>query len=438
MANISGIETIKSASDAAGILVLNDANNATSSVTVDVTANTSAAFSLNASAENDGTIVYLGGAGADTVVGSTGADTIGGGAGADTITGGNGGDSITGGAAADTFTYTAVAQSTGTARDTVTDFTSGTDKLAVTLDSSSSTAALTFDATVQTAQAGASALAANLSGSIGQAIYDTTNSKLVINANADNLVTTLDYQIDMTAAATAANTVQAGDINFTVSSGSGADTIVTGAGADTITGGAGADNITAGTGIDTVTGGTGLDTIALGAGGDVDTVLYTTTSDGGTAGSDSDGDTITGFVSTEDVFKLDGALATALDDIADNTALAFATAGINDGNTGAAVGASLTADNEMLFLDTSNSNLAAASLGDVSAVATALEAQITLTAATGNDGLIVVESSDTAGKAGVYFYLESGTNQNQFDAAELSVLAIITADDVLAADFITT
>jgi Ca2+-binding RTX toxin-like protein len=270
MALVTKIETIKSATNVIGSLALNDANAVSSAIAVDVSANTSAAFTLDASAENDGTVTYTGGGGVDTVTGTattTSGDTISTGAGADVITGGAGGDTITGGAGADTFTYTATTHSTGTAKDSITDFTSASDKFAITIDNSAKTAAATYDATIQTAQAGTSAVQSNLSGSIGQVIYDTTNSTLVINVNADNLVTTLDYQIDVNAASTAANTVVAGDINFTISGGTNADTIVTGGGADTITTGAGGGTVTAGAGNDTITVGGGTDTIAIAFGG---------------------------------------------------------------------------------------------------------------------------------------------------------------------------
>lgn len=263
MAGVTGIETIQTATNAVGHLILSDNNNVSSTLTINASNNTADAFILDASAENDGTITYVGGAGVDTVTGTTGADTIGGGAGADVITGGNGADTITGGAGADTFTYTAVAQSTGTAKDSITDYVSGSDVIAITINNSTSTVAQTYDATVQTAQAGTSNVQSNLSGSIGQAIYDTTNSVLVVNANADNLVTTLDYQIGVNAASTAANTIAAGDVNFTITAGSGNDTIVAGGGADTINGGAGADSITGGAGNDNLTGGTGADTFVF-------------------------------------------------------------------------------------------------------------------------------------------------------------------------------
>ena len=191
--------------------------------------------------------------------------------------------------------------------------------------------------------------------------------------------------------------------------GNGINYVVGSAAANTVVGGTGVDVIIAGGGADIITGGTGLDTITLGTSGDVDTVFFTATTDGGAAGTDSTGDTITGFVSTEDKISLDGALATALDDIADNTALAFGSTGINDGAT-AAVAATISATNEMLFLDTDNSGLVAADLGDISDVATALEAQITLTSANTNDALVVVEASDTAGTFGVYLFVETTTN----------------------------
>ena len=249
--SITSIETYKSGTNHVGGFTFNDANFVSNNFTVNAVKNTSAAFTVNASAEDDSTMTYTGGAGIDTVTGTsttaTG-DTISAGAGADVITGDAGGDTITGGAGADTFTYTAAAHSTGSARDTITDYTSGTDEFSFTIDNSSNTGGQTYDATIQTARAGTTLVQSNLSGSIGQVIYDTTNSRLVVNANGDNLVTTLDYQVDVNAATTAASTVASGDVNFTITAGSGADTIVTGGGEDVIVSGSGADTITAGNG----------------------------------------------------------------------------------------------------------------------------------------------------------------------------------------------
>jgi len=204
------------------------------------------------SSETNGYLSITGGSGNDVITGAGAADTISGGAGADVITGGAGGDRLTGGAGADTFVYTAVAQSSGAATDTITDFVSGTDKLRITLDYSSLTTAQTVNATILTAAAGLTNAQASLSGERGQFIYDTDNSKLYINVNADNLITSLDYSIGITAATTAASTIADGDLNISVTGGSGADTITTGGGDDTITGGTGADTINVGGGANTV------------------------------------------------------------------------------------------------------------------------------------------------------------------------------------------
>ena len=61
------------------------------------------------------------------MLGSPGADTMTGGAGDDVITGGSGADTLTGAGGADTFAFTTAPNGTV---DRVTDFASGTDKLA--------------------------------------------------------------------------------------------------------------------------------------------------------------------------------------------------------------------------------------------------------------------------------------------------------------------
>jgi len=297
MGGVTKFETIKSATDVVGSLVLADANNVSSSITVDVTANVSSAFTLDASAEDDGSITFTGGGGIDTVTGTAKNDTINGNAGADVITGGNGSDTISGGAGADTFTYTAVAQSTGSTKDSISDYTSGTDVFTFTINNSGNTGGQTYDATVQTAQAGTAAVQANLSGSIGQAMWDSTNNTLIVNANADNLVTTLDYQVDLNAASTTANTIADGDINYILTGGSGADTFVMGNGVNEITAGAGDDVITGGTGVDTIVGGDGNDTISALGGKDV----VTAGGGGGVIVAGDAADTVTGGGGTDTI-----------------------------------------------------------------------------------------------------------------------------------------
>ena len=92
------------------------------------------------SASTAGVDTIDGGAGNDSISGGAGADSLIGGDGADTITGGTGADTLTGGAGADRFVFSAnnttaatpVLVSTSSAPDTITDFTTGVDKISGT------------------------------------------------------------------------------------------------------------------------------------------------------------------------------------------------------------------------------------------------------------------------------------------------------------------
>ena len=320
-ATVTGWETVSFAT--AGVAgtfatTVNDAGVAAGALQTINGSNITGTLLWNGAAELDGRFSITGGTGADSLTGGSGADTISGGVGADVITGGLGADNLTGGLGADTFVYASVAQSNGTNTDTITDFTTGTDKLQVTLDYSTLVTALDINAVRASAGvAGVSAAQDTLSGQRGQYVYDTTASQLLINFNADNMITTADYRININPASTASASIVDGDINFVINggtaadvitAGAGADTINGGAGADSITGGAGADSITGGTGADTIVGGNGADTIVLGATEAIDRVVYTSTTKAGLTAEA--GDTITGFVTTEDVLQFAAAMVT--------------------------------------------------------------------------------------------------------------------------------
>jgi Ca2+-binding RTX toxin-like protein len=296
---MTGIETITIAYaanlDATVTMGANDlqiASGKTLTVNAAAMTETDEVFTFNGNAaETDGYLSITGSSGADVITGAGAADTISGGTGADVITGGVGADSLTGGGGADIFVYSAVAQSNGTAVDTITDFVSATDELRVTLDYSSLTSSQTINATILTAVTSLSDAQSSLSGERGQYVYDTTNSKLYINFNADNLITSLDYSVGITAASTPANTIADGDLNFSILGGTAADVITAGGGVDTINGGAGADIITGGAGVDIIT-----------TTGDAAADRFIT----GTLAADAD--EITGFVTGSDILDLSAAL----------------------------------------------------------------------------------------------------------------------------------
>lgn len=70
-----------------------------------------------------------GGSGADDIIGNDARNRLSGGNGDDTITGGGGRDLLTGGNGADHFVYLLASDSTGSARDTIKGFETGSDKI---------------------------------------------------------------------------------------------------------------------------------------------------------------------------------------------------------------------------------------------------------------------------------------------------------------------
>jgi Ca2+-binding RTX toxin-like protein len=262
---ITGFETITftTATDTFNITTASETVASGSTLTVSGASLTGVLY-FNGANETNGYFNIASGGGADSITGGTLADTISAGSGADTITAGLGADSITGGAGNDIFIYANVTQSGGTAVDTITDWTSAADKLHVTLDYSTQSAALDINAVLLgTGAATLSTIQDGLTGKRGEYQYNVETSQLVINFNNDNLITASDYKIGLVAGSTATATVAGGDINFSITGGSGADSIISGSGVDTISGGSGADTIKGAVGNDSITGGSGADTFVF-------------------------------------------------------------------------------------------------------------------------------------------------------------------------------
>jgi len=157
-----------------------------------------------------GNDALTGGAGPDNISGGEGNDTINGAAGADTIDAGNGTNNITGGAGADTMTggtgvdtyvfvsnnttaSTPVITSTTSAPDTITNFTSGVDKISV-----SGTYAVTkFLGNFTNIQAALSAQA-GVNGQAFAAAYVTGENTLYVFQNTNGLLHVDDLAVKMT------------------------------------------------------------------------------------------------------------------------------------------------------------------------------------------------------------------------------------------------
>ena len=147
-----------------------------------------------------GADTLVGGAGSDSLTGNAGNDSLTGGAGNDTLAGGNGKDTLTGGDGADRFVFAAnniggspaVTESTLGAPDTITDFTTGVDKLSGT----GAVAYLGEFANIQAALAAATTSGTNpvLQNS---AVFVTGESNLYVLANNNGTLSTNDLVINM-------------------------------------------------------------------------------------------------------------------------------------------------------------------------------------------------------------------------------------------------
>jgi trimeric autotransporter adhesin len=145
-------------------------------------------FSSTATTSATAGLTITTGAGNDVINGGALGDSLNGGAGNDTITGGVGRDTMTGGTGADRFVFAANAAdalvSSATAIDTITDFTSGTDKLEI----AGATSFLGNFVNIQAALAaqGAPGVAA------GSAAFVSGENSLYVFANTNGTLAVLD------------------------------------------------------------------------------------------------------------------------------------------------------------------------------------------------------------------------------------------------------
>ncbi|MEZ5489894.1 MAG: hypothetical protein R3F50_06200 [Gammaproteobacteria bacterium] len=324
-----------------------------------------------------------------TVVGGAGDDTITGGGGNDTIIGGSGADALDGGTAAEVrqFNITGVLAADGnnatfdwlSAGNLVltegTDFVSGAGNDAV-----GDALALLLNSDLTQVNADWQATYAAPAEIITRVTYDDDTDQLLFEF------------------ATGVDVTNAVDLGYA----------------------ANGDGGTLGVSLET--------TLVEGSDGAADEFQYNLSTDGG--------DTIDGFQSGQDQITFAWTAATdegpLLGDLIDDSngfGLSFFAASDLNG------AAAQTGEDEAYFIDEDNNGtFAAADLTDLTKVAAVFEANFNVTVNGGDerDALLVLES-DTSGTFGVYAYV--GDTDLTFEANELTLLAIVTGDDVATGDF---
>jgi hypothetical protein len=188
----------------------------------------------------------------------------------------------------------------------------------------------------------------------------------------------------------------------------------------------------------TVSLGQGTTGLVSGAGGDIITLSSSAGTDTITYDALGQGeDTISGFKSTVDTIDLDiSAFSTGP---ADGTTVAGAVV-----NVAFTVGTTSATQDIAYVLGAVNAAAAAPinenQLTDENAVATLIADTFTLTdsdAATADKAIFVVEAADVNGIFAIYEYLDSATSDTTVSGSELTLIAVVTANDFVIGDITT-
>ena len=368
------------------------------------------------------------------VAGSTGpfnwtgnalANVITAGSGNDTLSGGAGNiiDTLNGGDGDDTFTYTI-----GFGADVVNGGTgSDTLNIAVAGGIVNDTLAVTYNGTALSVVAGGA-----------------VTSVEAVTVNLDAGTDTLSYAATVAANGVTVSLAAGSGSGFTsiagvenVTGGAGADTLtgndqnnvlIGGAGVDTLRGGVGVDTLNGGIGADILAGGDGADTIDTGAANDnvIDVIRFSATTEFADTISNFDA---SGTAAQVDRVDFGGALNAAWDDRTDDDNFQFASG--NAANT--TVNANMDTTFEALFLNGSTLNgegVANANLSSAAAVAAAFNAEFTITAADGEDALLVINDNN-ANSASMWQWVQATGGTAEIDAGELTLIGTVNANATL-------
>jgi hypothetical protein len=221
--------------------------------------------------------------------------------------------------------------------------------------------------------------------------------------------------------------------NFT--GGSGNDTISGSAVANVLTGGAGSDTLNGGAGGDVLIGGDGVDTINTGAANDnvQDIIRFNVATEFGDTIANFDAD---GTDGTDDHVEFGGALNAAYDDGNSNDNFLFASGNGVLSAVNVTIGQNNGDFEALILAGTGGEGVTNANLGNAAAVSAAFNAEFVITAAAGEDALLVV--NDTNGNSfSLWQWVQAGGGETS--AGEITLIGIFNANAAATAgnfDFI--
>lgn len=375
--------------------------------TLDGGANTDTA---NYAAYGAALVVNLGGA-APIVVGGSGStaansdvlvgiENFTGGSGNDTVTGSNADNILTGGVGSDTLNGGA-----------------GNDTLIATVDNVRDT----LDGGANTDTADYAAYTAALTVNLGGAAPIVVGGSGSNNPNSDVVVGIENFT--------------GGSGNDTLTGSGVVNVLIGGAGNDTINGEAGNDTIDGGAGADILIGGNGADTINSGAANDnlQDVFRFNATAEFGDTVNNFDAN---GADGVDDQVEFGGALNTAYDDGNDNNDFLFGAGNGAGGTVNVTVGQANANIEALLLTGVGGEGVTTANLGNAAAVSAAFNAEFVITAAAGEDALLVV--NDTNGNSfSLWQWVQAGGGETS--AGEITLIGIFNANAAATAgnfDFI--
>ena len=199
---VLGSDELRFTTATTGTLVLYSGDTGLESVVIGVGTGTSADTSATTAASidagslgygisltgNNGANILVGGAGNDSLYGNAGNDTMNGGTGNDTLDGGLGADTLRGGAGADSFVFNTALNAASNV-DTITDFVSGSDHIAL----SKMIFAGTATGALGSAAFYASAVATAAHDSSDRIIYNTTTGDLYYDADGSGGIAAVKF-----------------------------------------------------------------------------------------------------------------------------------------------------------------------------------------------------------------------------------------------------